>query len=232
MVDIMKCDYARVRDLTVQQLPGGDLGQERIKRLFEAWQAFWQHSGDPTAPHAVLQSGRHSDTYFNSPMALRKATVAEIVAHQLARKLSGVGSGSWIVGPSFGANSLLYALRAHFGCFGEVTKKQPDKSQQWSDLTIPAGSQVQLVEDVVTTGESVLAAHSGVVRGNADKVDFFPRIGAIVNRSGLEGIQGFNLVSLITITPNTWAPDSCPLCKGGSPPIEKVKQHWAELTLG
>ncbi len=238
MVEILKCTLERVRDLTLQQLPKGDLGPERIKRLFEAWEAYWQHSGDPQAPHAVLQSGLHSDVYFNSPMALRKATVAEIIAEQLAAKLARANNGSqytlnensWVIGPSYGAIALVHALRARLGCYGEVTEKQPDKTQLWSRLTIPAGATLQLVEDVTTTGESLLAARDAVYKGNPLHFVQMSHVGVIVNRSGREVISGFPIVSLISVTPHAWKADECPLCKGGSRAIDKVKQHWAELT--
>jgi len=64
-----------------------NLPAEEILKWFEACQASWVHSGNPTDPHAELTSGKCSNGFFNCLKVLKFYTLSEILANQLAKKI-------------------------------------------------------------------------------------------------------------------------------------------------
>jgi orotate phosphoribosyltransferase len=90
-----------------------------------------------------------------------------------------------------------------------------------------SGEKILLCDEVITTGESIRLAIKAVEKENAVVL---PRIVALVNRSGLDEIDGRKIVALITYPMPQWHSDECPLCKVGSEAISpKVGNNWKRL---
>ncbi len=76
---------------------------------------------------------------------------------------------------------------------------------------------MQPVEDVITTGGSTLKTIEAIKGGNLEPPDFYPRVAAIINRSGLTHVGDFEIVSLLSPKDiKIYIPDECPMCKEGS----------------
>ncbi len=61
------------------------LVKDEVKMIFKACNAFWHHPGqkNPTALHAILTNGKHSNVYVNCPQVLQRSNLCQIMAMQL-----------------------------------------------------------------------------------------------------------------------------------------------------
>ncbi|HXJ40042.1 MAG TPA: phosphoribosyltransferase family protein [Bryobacteraceae bacterium] len=79
-------------------------------------------------------------------------------------------------------------------------------------FTIPAGANVVVVEDVITTGGSTREV-IGIVQACGANV---LGAGSIIDRSGGGADVGAPRVALETLQVLAYEPDSCPMCAAGS----------------
>jgi orotate phosphoribosyltransferase len=205
--------------------------------------SFWAHSGKPLDPHVALRSGRHSDIFFNSRPVIDDEALLDEAAHDLVSlmKLANIQIRTIdrVVGPQTGATKMSKALAAalcnHVGA--PVGWASPAKHQDGDVLsmvfpeedpqnTVYPCQDVFLCEDVLTTGGSVERTRAAVV---AKKGNVLPYVAVLVNRSSLAVVNGLKVIALIDKKANDWAPGDCPLCKGGSVPIENPKDNWDKL---
>lgn len=202
-----------------------------IKRLYKAYGALWEHSGDPAMPHVQLTSGKHSNQYFNSAKLAFRAPLGEFLARQFLG-LFELATEDVVIGPSYGANFLAADLATVFGCNRAYTERDTGKEQTWTGRwAVPVGGKVQLCEDVISTGGSTLKTKRAVQSASVESVRFHDRVACLVNRSGLDELEdGTAIVALLRFAVEAWVPHDCPLCKAGSVLVGDVKKNWARLT--
>jgi len=91
------------------------------------------------------------------------------------------------------------------------------------------GESILLVEDVLTTGNSLELAAAAVT---LQQGIVGPLVGVLVNRSGLEQLNDRKIIALIDHPMPMWKPEDCPLCKQGSDAIRpKGTENWARLNV-
>jgi orotate phosphoribosyltransferase len=207
--------------------------------------ALWIHDGNPSRPHALLTSGKHSSLFFNARQVIPDRNLLEKAAFDLVDKLLILGEDirfiSRVVGPQTGATKLAefistaIASRRGYGCLWASPAKGEDKEMIWDDpgRKVLPGERVLLCEDTVTTAGSVLSARKAVVTAGGIPMN---HVLVLVNRSGFlyAGNQRSHLVSLITQEGPLWEPDDCPLCKGVNGVTSeaipaKDPENWARL---
>ncbi|MBU1255415.1 MAG: hypothetical protein ABII95_03150 [Patescibacteria group bacterium] len=214
--------------------------EKEIKGWFEQCNAIWVHDGDPKSPHAELTSGKCSNAYFNCPEVLKKPmfnlALAERLVVELRKNRIDIVEDKidWVIGSPYSAITFSYEvaklLNAIHG-FTEKEQKPGSKKMLWQRMTIPEGSKVLQIEELITTSQTFVNVRQAVEEGNKYPVNFLDEVGVIVHRPPkLPADYGDRkIVSLIE--QEVWAvePEDCKLCKKGSPRF-KPKSHWAELT--
>lgn len=101
------------------------------------------------------------------------------------------------------------------------------KRMVFSKMPIEDGERVLLVEDVITTGESTNLTAIAIKKSGSIVLPF---VLTLVNRSGLEIINGRRIIALINHPVETWAKEEFPLCKQGSEAFApKSAQNWELL---
>lgn len=206
-----------------------------ILGLFEFHDAVWLHDGDPKKPHAELTSGLCSNGYFDCPRVLKHPNYGEALAKQLVQKLkeNGVKRPDWVIGSAYGAITFSYEVAKEFGAIhGSAEKDSFDpKKMVWQRLTIPEGSTVLQIEDVIATGHTFLEVRRAIKEGNEGKVNFLPIVGVLVHRPPKLPVDYGDIKVVALIEKEIWAvdPKNCSLCKAGSPRY-RPKTHWKELT--
>lgn len=205
---------------------------------YERCGALWIHDGNPRRPHALLTSGKHSDGFFNSglvtedPLLLDEASIdlAGAVAEQ-----ADTGSIDYVVGPAVGAIVLAHCLARVLDsnpyntrrCRSAFTEKLEDGTMTLKRTTLREGSEVLVVEDVLTTGGSVERTVEAVARAGSRVASV---VAVIVNRSGLEEVGGKKIVALVDRPMSAWSPEECPLCAQGSEALRpKGADDWIRL---
>jgi orotate phosphoribosyltransferase len=162
--------------------------------------------------HFELSSGKHSDMYFQCALVLQYPDITEVLARELAHKVRDQGI-TCVIGPALGGVTIAYELGRQLKCRALFAERKEGVMQLRRGFTLAPNDKVLLVEDVVTTGGSVLEVAQLVEGMNVD----ITGICCVVNRSDSDSLSSYTLTSLVKMTPQLFDPGSCPLCKEGVP---------------
>jgi orotate phosphoribosyltransferase len=195
--------------------------------------------------HAELSSGLHSNGFFNSEKFFEMPGQVDHAARDLMELLQKTGLEldlvDRVVGPAMGAITIAHDLARSLGrecskaCRFSYTEKKVEgengtKKMAFRRSSIYPHEKVLLVEDVLTTGGSVLMVKKAVEDAGGE---ILPFVAILVNRSGLQEIEGLKVVSLFEVEIVNWSAEDCPLCQLGSKAIRpKEDGNWDLLTRG
>lgn len=211
------------------------LTKEEILNLFTLCDAVWLHDGDPKKPHAELTSGMCSNGFFDCLRVLEYPNLCKILARQLvwALKEQGIEKPDWVIGSPYAAITFSYEVAKSFGAIHGFCEKDPTdlKKMLWKRRTIPQGSKVLQIEELITTAGTMNAVRKAIEEGNSEPVEILPIVGALVHRPPKLPVDYGDRKVVALIEKEVWAvdPAECPLCKAGSVRY-RPKTHWKELT--
>lgn len=162
--------------------------------------------------HFLLSSGMHSPHYYEKFRLLENPQFNTLVSEELAKKFSNK-TIDVVASAAVGGILLAYEVARAFNvrC---VFAERVD-----GNLTLRRGFQVEpdenvlLVEDIVTTGGSVLELYDVIEETDANIVG----IGIIVDRSNGRFNPNADWSALYTADVENYDPDECPLCAEGVP---------------
>jgi orotate phosphoribosyltransferase len=160
--------------------------------------------------HFRLTSGRHSRQYMQCAQVLQYPKFTERLCEDLARRFKGQEIHT-VVAPAIGGIIVAYEVAKALGIRALFTEREDGKMTFRRGFELEDDENVLVVEDVITTGGSVLEVIEAVRERGADVVG----LGVLVDRTGGKIHFGVRKESLITIDIETWAPEECPLCKEG-----------------
>ena len=174
--------------------------------------ALYRQAGAYHEGHFLLASGRHSPKFLQSTTVLQYPHLTGRIAAAMAQKLTDAGvKASLLIGPAMGGVVLAYEVARHYGeddvraIFAEKDGQGGMKIRE--AFTVAPGEPFIAVEDVLTTGGSVLKA----VRAAEAAGGKCAAIACIVDRRTMEGpLQGYPLVSLTRLVFDTYPPDEVP----------------------
>lgn len=170
--------------------------------------------------HFVLKSGKHSNQYLNKDVIYPYTDIMEHVGKALSglalrNKFTNV---QFVAGPEKGgiilAQWTAYAMWNYIGAppplaiYAEKTIGGFGFNRGYAEM-IP-NKRILLVEDIVTTGGSIIAVKEAIEKLGGIVVG----IVALVNRGG---VKIPNLHTLASLDVESWDAVDCPLCKQGVP---------------
>ena len=173
-----------------------------------------------TDDHFVLRSGRHTSEYVAKALATTEPTFTEGLGDIIAAHFSGY-QVDLVLTTGYGAGLLGHCVaRAHlsrprfiFATKGRTAGGRTEVILQPEYRTFFAeGGRVLIVEDIVTTGETVKQLIK-LVEGMGGQV---VGIGAIWRRSTRVKFK-YPLFTVVTRDFPTYAPSECPMCRQGIP---------------
>jgi orotate phosphoribosyltransferase len=183
--------------------------QREVLKAFEDTQALLHG-------HFELRSGLHSDQYFQCALLLQYPSVAEkLCAAVVAKMRAQFGAGfkvDGVISPALGGIPVGHELGRALGVRAIFAEKEQGKLVLRRAFQVKPGERFVIGEDVITRGGRVqevvdiVTARGGIVAA----------IGVLVDRSGGTAKFEAPVVSLVQMTPTTWQPVECPLCKQGS----------------
>lgn len=201
---------------------GADSAQ-RVEALFRS-------SGALRDGHFLLKSGRHGDRYLEKFQVLQyPESVVEICGFlaDMVRDSEGRATVDVVVGPTTGGVLLAFEVARQLGVRGifaeEVKAADGTAHREFRrGFTIAPGERVYLVDDILTTGGSLLAMLPAIEATPGDLV----MAGVIVDRSG--GMTEVRSAATGRVTPvrSLWTLDvptyepgapTCPACAAGEP---------------
>lgn len=160
--------------------------------------------------HFILTSGRHSDTYMQCAKLFVYPDKAEQICAALCEKIKGIDI-DYVVSPAVGGIIMGYQVAKILNKPNMFFERQDGVMTLRRGFELPRGSNVLVVEDVVTTGGSVKEVIEQV-ENMGSKVT---AVASIVDRSGGNVDFGKKFVNLLSMEIISYAEQECPLCKQG-----------------
>jgi orotate phosphoribosyltransferase len=195
---------------------------QRVEQLFA-------ESGAYRQGHFKLKSGRHGDRYLEKFQVLQwPERVAEICGYlaERAREAAGAQPIDVVIGPTTGGVILAYEVGRRLGTRGIFAESVLDANGSRRDLRrgfrIEPGERVALIDDVVTTGASLLEmiplieATGGEVAATVVIVD---RSGELHQLTSPASGRRYEAEALWSLSLPTYepGPQTCPGCAAGLP---------------
>ena len=175
--------------------------------------ALYQQAGAFHEGHFLLASGRHSPKFLQSTTLLQHpAAMQQLGAALAARVLEAGHRPDFVIGPAMGGVVLAYVTARGLGCRALFAEKAQSEAGHKimtvrEAFSIAPGERFVAVEDVLTTGGSVLKA----VKAAQEKGGECVGIGCVIDRREFETpLEGIPLRSLERLYFETYAPNELP----------------------
>jgi orotate phosphoribosyltransferase len=165
--------------------------------------------------HFLLTSGRHSEFYVEKIKIINNPVYVEQMCEELAKKLAGIECDI-VVGPAYGGIVLAYEVAKKLNKRFVFTQRKEEKMTIRSGFEVRAGESAIIIEDIVTTGGSVIE----VIEALKALAVTVKAVGAIVDRSSGKTNFDCGFYPLMTMQIETFDAESCPLCADGIPLIK------------
>lgn len=173
--------------------------------------------------HFVYTSGRHGKDYINKDALYPHTDATTRLTYALAERAASM-SIEVVVGPALGGIILSQWVAYYLSKFaarevlGVYSEKDADGHQvlRRGYGEIVQGKGVLIVEDIITTGQSISRTADAVRSANGRVIG----MAALVNRSPRQ-VSGDNfgvpLFALLDLELPSWSAQECPLCAAGVP---------------
>jgi len=164
--------------------------------------------------HFRYTSGRHGRVYFEK---IRIAARPDLVM-ELGRMTAELWRGDrfdLVCAPAFGAIVFGFATAHCAGRSFAFLQRDPagGMTVRPGFQSLVEGSRVLLVEDVVTTGGSVMESIEALENAGATVMG----VSLLVDRTGGAFNPGVPCRSLLSVSAESWLPEECPMCAAGIP---------------
>jgi orotate phosphoribosyltransferase len=193
-------------------------------------EALFRSSGALRDGHFLLKSGRHGDRYLEKFQVLQYPEAVVEVCGYLADHVRGPDRRSTVdvvVGPTTGGVLLAFEVARQLGVRGIFAEEVQDagggtRRELRRGFTIARGERVYLVDDILTTGGSLLAMLPAIEATPGELV----RAGVIVDRSGDTTQVRSEATGRVIPVHSLWTldvptydagPATCPACAAGEP---------------
>lgn len=166
--------------------------------------------------HFLLSSGRHSRQYMQCAQLLQYPHEAEEAGKAIAALFENE-SIDVVVGPALGGVIIAYEVARALGVRNIFAERKEGKMELRRGFSVEPHERILVVEDVVTTGGSVLEVIRLLEQEGAKQI---VGVGSIVDRSG--GNHPFQVPyrALIPMDIISYSAKDCPLCKEGIPLVK------------
>jgi orotate phosphoribosyltransferase len=190
----------------------------------------FRRSGALTEGHFQLKSGRHSERYLEKFLVLQDpAATSELCGYWAAayRRADGRPTVDVVAGPTTGGVILAFETARQLGVRGifaeEVAGVDGAKRREFRrGFRIEPGERVVLVDDILTTGGSLLAMLPAVEAAGGEILSchvLVDRSGGLATLTSPETGRVYPLSALWTLDVPTHEPGpaTCPRCRDGTP---------------
>lgn len=183
------------------------MNKDKVIKIFK-------QTGALISGHFLLSSGLHSNKYIQCAQVFQypKYTMrlAKALSHKFRRDRVSV-----VIGLAVGSIILAHEVAKAIGARAIFMERKEGKMQLRRNFGVQSSDRALVVEDVVTTGDSVKEALD-YIRGNCRIVG----AGTIVNRSQGYLKLGPKYKYLLKLKMDTYDPERCPLCEKEVPLVK------------
>lgn len=160
--------------------------------------------------HFQLSSGLHSPRYLQCALALQYPDVASRLGARLADRFRHERVDV-VIAPALGGILIGHEVARSLGTRAIFAERQGGVMTLRRGFALRPGERVLAVEDVVTTGRSLMEIIALIHQGGAE----LRGVGALVDRSTATLNFGVPFRALLTLPIPTFRPEECPLCRAG-----------------
>jgi len=187
--------------------------------------SMYEDAGALLNGHFILSSGRHSARYLQSALVLMNIDHATQLAQALIEKVDDADQIDMVVSPAIGGLVIGQEVARQMHKPFIFTERKEGEMQLRRGFSIPEGSRLLVVEDVITTGGSVRECMAVVRQYGGQPVQVL----AVVDRAPDEdGRFDVPFATAISLSVETYAADDCPICKEGVlPAVKPGSRHVA-----
>ena len=180
----------------------------------------FEKSGAILKGHFLLASGLHSPVYWEKFQVLQFPNYTE----QLCRLISTHFSQQTVqvvAGPTTGGIILAFEVAKQLGVRGIFAEKEGKGRVFRRGFSIDPGERVIIVDDVLTTGSSIIEVVEAVRQLSGNIIG----VGVLVDRTNQSIDLGIPLFSCLQVSTQTYDPAECPLCAAGLPLVKPSAQN-------
>lgn len=182
----------------------------------EARLQIFRDAGALLEGHFLLTSGLHSPRYLQCALLMQDPARAERLCRDLAQRFAD-RKVTCVMGPALGGIIVAHELARALGVKGLYAERENGKMALRRGFGLSPGDRVLLVEDVVTTGGSLLEILALVQAAGAGLAG----VAALADRtSGRDPGLGMPLEALVKVDVPTYKAEECPLCRAGIPIVK------------
>ena len=164
-----------------------------------------EESGAILKGHFLLTSGRHSDTYFEKFRVLEQPDVLSEVCGELASRFDAEDIDV-VAGPTTGGIIIAFELGRRLGKPALYVEREDGKRALRRGAVLKPGARVLVVDDVFTTGTSVVEVVS-LLRSMGGEI---AGVGVLVDRSESRPDFGARFESAVRVSATSFAAEDVP----------------------
>jgi len=162
--------------------------------------------------HFLLTSGLHSPVYWEKFRMLQHPKHTEILCRMMADHFKNENV-QWVAGPTMGGIILAFEVAKQLNIRGVYAEKDGADRVFRRGHQIGKDDRVLIVDDIVTTGGSIVEVIKAVRKAGGEAVG----AAVLVDRSPNGITLDIPFFSCLRITTTTYKAEECPLCKSGAP---------------
>ncbi len=159
--------------------------------------------------HFLLNSGLHSKYYFEKFRILENPLITTRLCAMIAEKFSAKGI-EWVIGPTTGGVIIAFETARQLKCLSGFAEEKEGRRIIGRGFDIK-NRRVLIVDDVLTTGKSLLETIAAVKEREAE----IAGISVLIDRSNQK--MPFEYTFLYKRSVVNYKPEECPLCKANLP---------------
>ena len=158
--------------------------------------------------HFILSSGLHSKQYIQCAKLLSHPKQAKIICSSLKEKINAnLNNVDIVLSPAIGGIVVGYEIACQLNVKSIFAERVESKFTLRRGFVIPKNSNVLIVEDVITTGKSILECTKMVKQNESNVIGY----ACIINRSENDQIKEHKIISQIKMKIQTFKEDELPI---------------------
>ena len=175
-------------------------------------EGIFREAGAILEGHFELASGLHSATYWEKFRVLSYPHYTERLCKLITQRFEGAGV-EVVAGPTLGGMIIAFEVARQLGLRSIYAEREGQGRDFRRGFSINPGERVLVVDDVLTTGTSILEVIKAVKRHGGE----IAGVGVLVDRSQGRVDLGIPFFSCHQVSIPTYTPEDCPLCAQGVP---------------
>jgi orotate phosphoribosyltransferase len=164
-----------------------------------------EDSGAILRGHFLLTSGRHSDVYFEKFRVLEQPEVLSALCGELASHYQGQ-SFDYVAGPTTGGIIIAFEVARQMGLPAVYIEAENGQKTLRRNKTVPAGSRALIVDDVLTTGRSLVESREAIEKAGGTVAAY----GVLIDRAAPGLNLGAPLFASYKVEAESYAADEVP----------------------